>query len=212
MRDVDPETATKLAAVPGVQRHPNSALDLFVLRNWLNPEDCASFCSMIDARRRPSTISDDQGIANFRTSETCDLSSTDPLVCKVRSGLSALLGIPDSHAEPLQGQRYAPGQEFRAHTDTFNPGRADFYEHCAEAGQRTWTAMVYLNTPEDGGSTRFKMIGKSIRPETGKLLIWNNLSPDGAPNPATLHQGMKVRKGVKYILTLWYRERPLESG
>jgi prolyl 4-hydroxylase len=29
------------------------------------------------------------------------------------------------------------------------------------------------------------------------------------PNNATLHQGMKVRKGVKYIVTQWFRERPL---
>ena len=26
------------------------------------------------------------------------------------------------------------------------------------------------------------------------------------PNPATLHQGMKVRCGTKYVLTKWFRE------
>jgi prolyl 4-hydroxylase len=35
----------------------------------------------------------------------------------------------------------------------------------------------------------------------------NNLLPDGRPNPATLHQGMKVRKGTKYVLTKWFRQR-----
>ena len=67
--------------------------------------------------------------------------------------------------------------------------------------------MLYLNQPEDGGATRFRAIGKTIRPETGKLLLWNNLNPDGSPNEATLHQGMKVRKGTKYIVTLWFREQ-----
>ena len=67
--------------------------------------------------------------------------------------------------------------------------------------------MAYLNQPEDGGATRFKTIGKTVRPETGKLLAWNNLLPDGRANPATLHQGMKVRRGTKYIVTKWYRER-----
>jgi len=33
------------------------------------------------------------------------------------------------------------------------------------------------------------------------------LLPDGTPNPATLHQGMKVRRGTKYVLTKWFRER-----
>jgi prolyl 4-hydroxylase len=69
--------------------------------------------------------------------------------------------------------------------------------------------MVYLNEPEDGGATRFKKIGKTIQPETGKLLTWNNLTPDEMPNQATLHQGMKVRRGTKYILTKWFRQRPL---
>ena len=75
-------------------------------------------------------------------------------------------------------------------------------------GQRTWTAMAYLNEPEEGGATRFRTIGKTIRPELGKLIAWNNLLPDGRPNPATLHQGMKVRRGVKYVITKWFRERP----
>ena len=69
--------------------------------------------------------------------------------------------------------------------------------------------MIYLNEPEDGGATRFKTIGKTVQPETGKLLAWNNLLPDGHPNPATLHQGMKVRRGTKYVLTKWFRQHPV---
>ena len=43
-------------------------------------------------------------------------------------------------------------------------------------------------------------------PETGKLVAWNNLLADGSPNGATLHQGMKVRRGTKYVITKWFRE------
>ena len=204
----DGPVAASLAATSGIQRVPTKELELFILRNFLNASECAALCALIDERRRPSTIADDQGIANFRTSETCDLDRLHPLVADVQARLSELTGIPSSHGEPIQGQRYAPGQEFRPHTDTFNPGGADYYLNCADAGQRSWTAMIYLNQPDDGGATRFKLVGKTIQPETGKLLAWNNLLADGSPNPATLHQGMKVRRGVKYILTLWYRERP----
>jgi hypothetical protein len=31
---------------------------------------------------------------------------------------------------------------------------------------------------------------------------------NGEPNPFTLHQGMPVIAGLKYIITKWYRERP----
>jgi prolyl 4-hydroxylase len=202
-------TATRLKATPGVQRVPTPRLELFILRDFIDEGSCAALRALIDTNRRPSTIADDQGIALFRTSETCDLDPAHPLVAEVRARLSELTGIPASHGEPLQGQRYAPGQEFKPHTDTFNPGGADYYLHCAEAGQRSWTAMLYLNEPEDGGATRFKAIGKTVQPETGKLILWNNLLPGGSPNEATLHQGMKVRRGTKYVLTQWYRERPL---
>jgi prolyl 4-hydroxylase len=40
------------------------------------------------------------------------------------------------------------------------------------------------------------------------LVGWNNRRPDGSLNPATLHHAMKVRKGLKYVITKWYRERP----
>ena len=199
--------AERLAAFPRVQRVPTRELELFVVRNFLDAETCAALIERIDEKRRPSGLADDVGIANFRTSETCDLDWRDPVVAEVDKKIADLLGLSLVSSEPMQGQRYASGQEFRPHTDTFEPGGYDFYVHTAERGQRTWTAMVYLNEPEDGGATRFKLIGKTVQPETGKLLAWNNLLPEGQPNPATLHQGMKVRRGTKYILTKWFRER-----
>ena len=199
--------AAKLAATAGVQRVPTRELELFIVRGFLEPAICAALIERIDAKRRPSEIADDVGIANFRTSETCDLDWQDPVVADVDRKISELLGLPLSASEPLQGQRYAPGQEFKPHTDTFEPGGYDFLVHTADRGQRTWTAMIYLNEPEDGGATRFKAIGKTVQPETGKLLAWNNLLPGGRPNPATLHQGMRVRRGTKYVLTKWFRER-----
>ena len=203
--EVDP--ALRLGGMPAVQRVPTKALELFIHRGFLDGDLCAALIERIDAGRRASTLVDDLGAANFRTSETCDLDHRDALVANVDLRICDLLGYDRKFGEPLQGQRYAPGQEFRPHTDTFEPGGYDFLVHTGSWGQRTWTAMVYLNEPEDGGATRFGKIGKIVRPETGKLLAWNNLCADGRPNPATLHQGMKVRRGTKYVLTKWFRER-----
>jgi len=199
--------ADKLAGTPGVQRVPTRELELFIVRGFLDPPTCAKLIEMVDAQRRPSTIADDIGIANFRTSETCDLDWHVPVVGDIDRKMAYLLGLSLKASEPLQGQRYAPGQELKPHTDTFEPGGYDFLVHTADRGQRTWTAMIYLNEPEDGGATRFKAIGKTVQPEIGKLLAWNNLLPGGRPNPATLHQGMRVRRGTKYVLTKWFRER-----
>lgn len=163
---------------------------------------------LIDRERRPSTVNDDMGDANYRTSETCDLRGGEPVIDALNLKIAEFLGQDPKLGEHLQGQRYAVGQEFKAHTDYFEPGRSDYQRYCGISGQRTWTAMIYLNEPEAGGATRFKKIKKIIQPETGKLVCWSNLDRSGVENFATLHHGMKVRKGTKYIVTKWFRQRP----
>lgn len=200
-------SAAQLLNHPGVQRFPSSRLDLFILRDFLTREQCMRLIELIEASHRPSTIADYNGDDAFRTSSTCDLSSQVPEVAQLAAALSRLSGINPIHAEPLQGQRYEVGQEFKAHTDYFEPGSSDYEKYCAVPGQRTWTFMIYLNDVEAGGATRFRVIDKMIQPETGKLIGWNNRRADGSPNAATLHHAMKVRKGFKYVITQWYRER-----
>lgn len=201
-------TIAALSALPGVQRVPGPKLTLFVARHFLDADGCAALVALIDAHRRPSTISDSNGDAAFRTSETCDLPATDPVVAAVDAAIAAATALDPAHGEPIQGQRYAVGQEFKAHTDYFEPNGVDYQRYCGVAGNRTWTAMIYLNEPDAGGATRFKAVDKTIQPETGKLVCWNNRRPDGSLNPATLHHGMKVRAGTKYIVTKWFREKP----
>lgn len=201
-------SAQHLLAVPGMMKVPSPRVEMFILRDFLNADECAALLARVELDRRPSTIADSNGDHYFRTSETCDLPMAEPDVVALDEKLSALSGIERAFGEPIQGQRYAPGQEFKAHTDYFDPQGDDFQRFCSIAGQRTWTFMIYLNDVEAGGATRFKVIDKLIQPECGKLVCWNNRRPDGTVNPATLHHAMKVRKGLKYVVTKWYREKP----
>ena len=66
--------------------------------------------------------------------------------------------------------------------------------------------MVFLDAPLSGGATRFVELGMEIRPKPGRLLVWNNMAPDGAPNPNTFHEGSDVVMGRKHIITKWFRE------
>ncbi|MXO89841.1 prolyl hydroxylase family protein [Pontixanthobacter aquaemixtae] len=199
--------AEKLLSRSGVQRVPSPKAEIYQLRGFVPPDLCQRLIARIDAERRPSTIADDNGDQYFRTSETCDLAPEVACVVEMEALLEGLSGIDPKFGEPLQGQRYDVGQEFKPHTDYFAPDGEDYARYCTISGQRTWTFMVYLNPVEAGGGTRFKAINKIFKPETGKLLCWNNRRADGRVNPNTLHHGMKVRKGLKYVLTKWYRER-----
>jgi len=206
MTMANPSIAAQVNAHGGIQRVPSLKAEVFQCKRFAPPALCAELISLIDAGRRPSTIADDNGDATFRTSETCDLDAELPAVQRIEAMMTELSGIDPAFGEPLQGQRYAEGQEFKAHTDYFTPGGRDYDRYCALSGQRTWTFMVYLNDVAAGGATRFKMLDKTFQPEAGKLLCWNNRLADGGVNAATLHHGMKVRKGVKYVITKWYRE------
>ena len=124
------------------------------------------------------------------------------------SRIDALLATEPLNGEPLQGQRYAPGQHYNMHPDFFYVDQAYWPQVDRQGGQRTWTAMAYLNEPEAGGATRFPYLDLSVTPKRGMLLAWNNMIADGSPNNWTIHQGCDVEAGTKYIVTKWYRERP----
>ncbi|KWV92672.1 2OG-Fe(II) oxygenase [Erythrobacter sp. YT30] len=208
MREFVDSVADHLSNQAGVQRVPSPKAEIYQIRNFVTQSLREQLIALIEKDRRPSTIADHNGDDYFRTSETCDLDAAEPAVAAMESLLSALNGIDPVYGEPLQGQRYDVGQEFKPHTDYFTPGGTDFDKFCSVAGNRTWTFMIYLNDVEAGGATRFKAVSKTFQPEADKLLCWNNKRADGSVNPNTLHHGMKVRKGLKYVITKWYRERP----
>lgn len=192
----------------GAQRLPSRLAELYIRRGFLTEHECAGLIARIDARRRPSPLMDHDGTPGYRTSETCDLDMADPMVARSVARLAAYAGLDPACCEPLQGQRYDFGQEFKDHTDYFEANSDPATSFVDRFGQRSWTMMVYLNAPAAGGATRFRRLDKTIQPETGKLVAWNNLKPDGTPNFETLHAGLPVRRGVKYIITAWFRQRP----
>jgi len=199
--------AARLASLPRAARLPALNLDMFLVRDFLSHDECVELMCLIDAGVKPSTLLSDRGNTRLRTSYTCKLPATEPLVGEVERRIADLLGLPPSHSETVQGQRYAPGQQFRMHNDYFAGGQVYSEAVAREGGQRTWTAMVFLNRPDLGGCTNFPRALVKIEPEPGALLAWNNNDPDGLSNPWSHHEGMVVEAGVKYVLTKWFRER-----
>lgn len=202
------DVAARLEANPGIKRAKIDAAQVYYFQNFLTPEECDQLMGVIDANRRPSTLLTTSSDPYFRTSESCDMDRFSPQVQPIDERIADLLGIAYRHGETMQGQRYAPGQQFRAHHDYFHEDQPYWQQMEREGGQRTWTAMIYLNAVDEGGATWFPQAGIRVPPRPGLLLTWNNMQPDGSPNPLTLHEGMAVTAGTKYIVTKWFRERP----
>ena len=197
----------RLAGNPHVCAVPCDGIELFAIGNFLSPGECAQLCGMIDAVARPSALHELDYASGFRTSYSGDLDPHDPLVAGISRRIDALLGVEAAIGEPVQGQRYRPGQQFKPHNDWFYTSERYWPQEKARGGQRSWTAMAYCNAVAAGGATAFTAVGIQIEPKPGVLLLWNNALPDGRPNAATLHAGLPVEAGAKYVITKWYRTR-----
>lgn len=203
-------TARLLSAHTMITALGNGRAEIFMAPAFITPAGCERLVDLIERQRQPSTVADSNGDERFRTSETCHMDSGHPVVSQVRTMIAALLGLPIAHAEPLQGQRYGLGGEFKQHCDWFRPDSPDYDTYCTApgCGQRTWTAMAYLDSVEGGGHTLFPLLGIDMEPKAGTLLMWNNLNPDGSGNAATAHHATPVTRGVKNVITSWFREKP----
>jgi prolyl 4-hydroxylase len=197
----------RLAGDPAVYRVPDERIELFAIGGFLSEAGCARLCAMIDAVAKPSALHELDYASGFRTSFSSNLDPHDALVAAITARIDALLGVLRSFGEPVQGQRYLPGQEFKPHNDWFYVSEGYWPLEAARGGQRSWTALAYLNPVEAGGATNFTLLGMQIQPKPGVLLSWNNALSDGRPNEATLHAGMPVERGAKYVITRWYRTR-----
>ncbi|MEO6093543.1 MAG: 2OG-Fe(II) oxygenase [Novosphingobium sp.] len=197
----------RLDADPHIYRLPTARAELYAIGGFLAPDECARLIAMIDDVARPSAVFDPESQNRYRTSHSGDVDPNDSFVRMIERRLGDLTGIDLAWGETVQGQRYEPGQEFRGHHDWFNIAAGYWPEEVRRGGQRSWTAMVYLNDVDEGGETQFPKLEISITPQAGALLVWNNALPDGSPNPDVLHAALPVVRGVKYVVTKWFRTR-----
>ena len=204
------QVVARLDSLPGTWRlgsSPERPIQLYTREDFLSAEECRQLRERIDAGVYPSPLYEKEKYEGVRTSQSCNLDIYDPLVAEVETRIADMLGIDRSWGEPLQGQRYEAGQCFKPHADFFYVDQPYWAEYEPHGGQRTWTAMIYLNEPGSGGGTGFSYLDLTVTPRTGRILIWNNMAADGSPTPWTQHEGQPVESGVKYIVTKWYRER-----
>ncbi len=193
---------------PFAQKLATNKANVFVIENFLNENECQELITIIRSHCRQSTItSQDEPDKAFRTSQTCDLGllQQHALVQEIDKRICEYMGIEQQRSETIQGQYYQVGQQFKAHTDYFEPNTSEYQNFAGELGQRTWTFMIYLNEVDSGGETNFPELSLEIKPSVGKALVWNSLLSNGEVNPATLHWAKPVIFGEKFVITKWFR-------
>jgi prolyl 4-hydroxylase len=187
---------------------------LYVVNDFLSNEECDAFVEASKGKLKPSTvISPDKHIQHeSRTSENCWIEhNANEIVHEVSKRFSILVQMPIRNAEQYQLVYYKKGAEYKPHFDSFDYETEDGKKNWEPGGQRMITVIAYLNDVKEGGETGFPELGINIPPKKGDAVVFHNTLANVADthpkiNPRSLHGGMPVIKGEKWMVNLWFRE------
>jgi prolyl 4-hydroxylase len=129
----------------------------------------------------------------------------DHVLEAIEQCISRISGLPALNGEFVQILRYRIGEEFKPHVDYFNETGDAAYRSLADGGQRAQTVLMYLNEGYAGGSTAFPKLQLTIQGRRGDMLHFHNLAADGLGHRDSLHAGMPVTDGEKWLLSKWIR-------
>jgi len=152
--------------------------------------------------------------AGTRTNSEADYTfgNADLVLRLVIERIASAAGVSPRLFEVAKLLHYEPGQQFAPHCDFQEPTTPALASEVEKRGQRVATVLVYLNDDYDGGETEFPRIGLRHRAATGDALLFHNVQPAGALDYDTLHAGLAPTRGVKWVLSQWIRDRPVDGS
>jgi predicted 2-oxoglutarate/Fe(II)-dependent dioxygenase YbiX len=188
---------------------------IFTVEKFLPEAVCSWLVEQSKPRLTAATVKNPtrgrSTVEGSRTNTSAAFSTIEPdlvlqLTCQ---RIAAAIGAPLRHQEPTNVLRYAVGQEYRPHFDFIvAEDEAAFSGELNLVGQRLCTVLVYLNEDYEGGETAFPRLNWRYKGKTGDALVFWNLSAEGQPERASLHAGLPVTRGEKWLLSKWVREKP----
>jgi hypothetical protein len=199
-------------APPAVHEVKSRSPFIETIDDVLSAEECALIITLGAAYLQPSIVLTDSAQAVrsvYRTSSEMTFSAfrEDFALRWIQWRMIAATGATLAQAEHTILLRYLPGQENGPHHDYLLPSFDGNEPHPDMPGQRASTVFCYLNDVDEGGETDFPLAGVRVAPRRGRTVHFRNLTDDGAPNAQTLHAGLPVVRGEKWLATIWTRER-----
>lgn len=133
---------------------------------------------------------------------------SDTVVRLLEHRMAAALDWNIDAIEPCSVIAYQPGQDYDWHADFFSDEQMQRNREVAHdpGGQRVITFLLCIHAPEEGGGTVYRHKGLTVRHELGKAAIHYNVTADGKPDPHSLHCGLPVDGGEKWLLRTTLRE------
>lgn len=184
---------------------------LTVFEQFLSYEECDALIEAARPRLARSTVlADETGDNELHAGRVSQgmffARSETPLIHQIEERIAQLVNWPLDHGETLQILRYGPGGKYDPHYDYFDPALPGSREALRVAGNRVGTLIMFLQSPERGGSTLFPDVGLEVFAQRGNAVFFAYDRPH--PSTRSLHGGAPVIAGEKWIATKWLRERP----
>jgi prolyl 4-hydroxylase len=181
-----------------------------VFGNVLSHEECDQLIELAQPKlARSLTVDNQTGGDEVNPARTSDgmffNRGENPLCERIERRLAELVNWPYENGEGLQVLRYKNGAQYVPHYDYFDPAQPGTPKIVERGGQRVGTIIMYLRTPERGGTTIFPDIGLEVAPIKGSAVFFSYDRPHA--DTKTLHGGTPVTLGEKYVATKWMRER-----
>ncbi|GGP21425.1 2OG-Fe(II) oxygenase [Silvimonas iriomotensis] len=183
-----------------------------VLDNVLSHDECDELVRLSQARLKRSTIVDPttgkDAVIEERTSYgTFFHVNENEFIARLDRRIAELMNWPVENGEGLQILNYKVGGEYKPHFDYFPEHDPGSKVHLNNGGQRVSTLVMYLNDVEEGGATVFPELGMTVGPKKGAAVYFEYTNSKNQVDPLTLHGGLPVLQGEKWIATKWMRQR-----
>jgi prolyl 4-hydroxylase len=151
-------------------------------------------------------------IDGYRTAQNSWIKERNELTQKLKSIVAAKSSHPIENQELIHIVKYDVGGEYKPHHDFFPPTEDYTASATANAGQRVISCLFYLNDDFEGGETEFPTKKIKVTPKTGRMLMWSNMYPNGELDYESLHAGLPVISGTKWVAIVWVREKTFDCG
>jgi hypothetical protein len=183
---------------------------------FATPDVCDWLIATARKDLRPSMMFDGQR-SSFQHTRTCsdyvfDITAAGLVMILLREKISAATRLPIAAMEPPQVFHYAVGQEFKPHYDFLYDGKSGYGRDGDYHGDRIATFLLYLNDDYEGGELEFPHIGLRHRGRRGDAVYFANVDSEGRRERLSLHAGLPITRGEKFILSQWIHDRPFTAN
>ncbi|HEX4594276.1 MAG TPA: hypothetical protein VH157_08370 [Bryobacteraceae bacterium] len=185
---------------------------VYFIDGFLSKDECGLILEELDSvfwhpsltyRQQPDGKYQNQ-LTSFRVSQTAHQEWFGEKLLAILAGietrLQKLFRAKPSNLEQWQATDYCRHGMFDYHLDS-----GYWQDHYA--GERILTFLLHLRTPLKGGGTDFRALDTYIDGRAGRLVVWENLFPNGDCNYKMMHSSTPLLKGKKTTLVTWLRQK-----